>query len=161
MAVYNIIPGGGNFSANATWGGGGHPVAGDTANLSGLTGTLTIDVASACAIFNATGCTGTVLMNNSMTTTGNVTLVAGMVFTPNGQTWNMGCAGTTLTTGGKSFYNMNFSVTGTMTLADTCNVSGLLSVASGITATLATSNLSVAGGITNTGTGVITGQTIT
>ena len=50
---YTAIAAGGNWSEDATWGGGGHPVAGDTAIIDAtMTGTVTIDAASACAVLN-------------------------------------------------------------------------------------------------------------
>ena len=162
--------GGGSWNTNTDWSttssaGGANttkPVAADTVILdAGAPATVTVDVGNqACAVLNCTGFTGTLLFTTySLTTTGNVTLVSGMTLNTGTATWNMGCNGVTLTTAGKSFYNLNFSVTGTITLADTCNV-GLLSVATGITATLASNNINASGGITVTGTGVITGQTI-
>lgn len=145
MAIYTAIAAGGDFNTNATWGGAGHPIAGDTANLTSvMTGTVTIGSAAACAILNCTGCTGTLTMTTfSMTTTGAVTLVAGMIFNCGTATWNMGCATVTCTTGGKHFYNLNFNSNGTLTLADTCNVDGVLSWSA--TVAIATSDINCYG----------------
>ena len=37
MATYTAILAGGDWNTNATWGGTGHPVAGDTANITNVT----------------------------------------------------------------------------------------------------------------------------
>ncbi len=144
--VFARIPGG-NWSANATWSttSGGtadttKPVATDTANLDGNSGQVTIDTASACAVLNCTGYTG-VLTGSNMTTTGNITFVVTMTFTPNTDTWTMG-GSMTLIDAGKSFYNLTFNVTGTYTLTTgTLNITNTLSVASSVTATYATNNI--------------------
>jgi len=81
----------------------GYPVAGDTVYLNAASGaiTVTVDAPSACASIICTGFTGTLTMLNSMTTTGAVTFSPGMTFTPNSQTWNMGCSAVSLTTANK------------------------------------------------------------
>ena len=135
MATYTCIATGGNWSNNATWGGGGHPVAGDTANLSALTAgnTVTIDAASACEVLNMTGNAGTLAF-------GNYTLTVGA-----SNTGAVTLAGTTTAgTGG-------ISCTGTTTLygAGTTAFAGKLTLAASKTFTLA-------GGSNWTNTGVLT-----
>jgi len=126
---------GGNWSADATWsttsGGAADttkPVATDTVYLDANSGQVTVDTASACAIVNCTGYTNTLTLNADITTTGNVTLVAGMTFTPNTSTWNMGSTtAMALSSGGKSFYNLNVLGTKRITLNDAATVTNILS----------------------------------
>lgn len=91
MATYTAVAGGGNWSNNATWGGGGHPVAGDTAVINAtMTGTVTVDAAAACAVLNLTNNGGTLAFGNfNITVTGGVTL---------GGAITAGTGGLTLTT---------------------------------------------------------------
>ena len=119
--------------------GGGHPIAGDTANVTSImVGTITVDALSACAIFNWTGnLTGTLTFTTfNLTTTGNVTLVSGMTINV-GTTavWNMGCSAVAFTPGGKTLGNVNFNITGTLTITGgVMACGGVLSVATGVTA---------------------------
>ena len=141
------------------------PVAGDAVILDGgSAATCTVDVQDqACASIVCTGYVGTLLMTtHNLTTTSTVTLVAGMTFTPGTATWNMGFGGNpTITHASKSFYNLNFTATGTGTIAGaTLAVTNTLSVATGITATLATNGINTKN-IHMVGTGIITGQTVT
>ncbi len=139
-----------------------HPVATDTVYLTDVSPSITVNTAGACAILDCSSqgeFAASLILGAAMTTTGSVTFVAGMTFTPSTYTWNFGCATTTLTPAGKSFYNLNFSATGTVTLAADVTVTNLLSVAAGITATLTTSNIICNGGLTISG--VLIGQTIT
>jgi hypothetical protein len=103
MAIYTAVAAGGNWSNTATWGGGGYPIAGDTATLNATSGNVTIDVDSACAIVECTGYTGTLTMNANMITTGLVRLVTGMTFVANTYTWRFN--GGNLSPEGKTFYN--------------------------------------------------------
>ena len=124
MTTYTAIAAGGDWNTNATWGGAGHPVAGDTANIdTTMTGTVTVSASgAACAIINCAGTTGTLLLNGNMSTTGNITLPDGVgsVFTPNGKTWTS-YANVTIKSNGKSFYNLTCTGGGgsTLTLTDT------------------------------------------
>lgn len=159
---------GGNWSTDATWssasGGGADttkPVAGDTVYLDGASGSVTVDVDSACAILNCGSYTGTLLLAANLATTGNVTLVAGMTFTPGTYTWTV--TGTaTLNFASKSLYGLTFGGTGTYTLSAAVTVTNLLTVKSG-TVTIATSDITCQGGITNDSFGIIqgTGRKIT
>jgi hypothetical protein len=138
--------GGGNWSTDATWstssGGGADttkPIAGDTVYLDANSGQVTVDVASACAIIDCTGYTNTLTQSAGMTTTGNVTFVAGMTFTPNTQTWTF--SGGTLIPAGKTFYDININ---------------------NATVTLSTTDLTVSHNLLLTGSSaILTGRTVT
>jgi hypothetical protein len=74
---YTASSGGGNWNSASTWGGSGYPVAGDTANItSAMTGTVTVNAPSACAVLNCSGMGGTLTNSGSqtLTVTGNITL---------------------------------------------------------------------------------------
>jgi hypothetical protein len=139
------------------------PVAADTVIMdAGSTVNCTVDVMNqACATISCTGYMYTFTMNYNLTTTGNVTLSSSMVFVPNLTTWNLGCATVTLVTGGKHFYNLNFNISGTLTLSDTCYVNNVVSVVGGIAVVLLTNDITC-GGLTVNGSGSIsgTGRTI-
>ena len=144
--TYTAVAAGGDWNTNATWGGSGHPIAGDTAIINGAVGNgnITVGTAAAAAVITfENGYTGSFILNADMTTTGSVTMLAGMTFTPNTQTWTMGTSTVTLTTGGKHFYNLTFNVGGTITLADTLNVDNTLTVSN--TTTFATSDINCYG----------------
>lgn len=134
-----------------------HPVAGDTVYLTATSGaiTITVDVASACAIIDCTGFTGSLVMNANLTTTGNITLSSGMTFTPNTSTWVLGCNGVALASNGKSFYKLNLQTTGTLTLTDPCSVTNTLTIVTGVI-TLAGNDITC-GGLTQSTTSVILG----
>ncbi len=126
-ATYTAIAAGGNWNNVATWGGGGYPVAGDTANIDAtMTGTVTINTNSACAVLNCTGNGGTLAFGNyTLTCTGNVTI---------GGTITAGTGGLTITgtstmnSGGITFPgNITFSSSGkTITLTNNLVCSGSL-----------------------------------
>ena len=122
------------------------PVAADAVIVDGgSNAAFALDVQNqACTSIVFTGYTGTFTMNFNLTTTSTVTLVAGMTFTPGTATWNMGCATVTCTTGGKHFGNLNFSVGGTLTLADTLNVDSILSFGN-VVVVIATSDINCYG----------------
>jgi hypothetical protein len=119
MAVYTLAATG-NWNAAATWGGAGFPIAGDTANITGGF-TLTVNVASACAIVDFTGFTGTLTVNNTLTVTGNITFVNGFTTnTASGTPILSKTVGGTLTMPGAGFtwpYAINFAGGATYTLA--------------------------------------------
>ena len=118
MAVYTLAATG-NWNSAATWGGAGFPIAGDTANITGGF-TLTINVASACAIVNFTGFTGTLTVNNTLTVTGNITFVNGFTInTSSGTPILAKTTGGTLTVPAAGFtwpYSINFTGATTYTL---------------------------------------------
>jgi len=105
-----------NWNSNASWSTvsydsatntGTYPVATDTAYFVAGSSNCTINVDSACAVVDCTGYTGTLTMAANMTTTGDVKFVAGMTFTPSTYRWTI--SGTsTLTSAGKSFYDLYF-----------------------------------------------------
>ena len=75
MATYTAAAGGGNWSDDATWGGSGHPVAGDVALLDATSGAVTVDVNSACTTLDLTGYTSTLALGTyALTVSGNVTI---------------------------------------------------------------------------------------
>lgn len=119
MAVYTLAATG-NWNSAATWGGAGFPIAGDTANITGGF-TLTINVASACAILDFTGFTGTLTVNNTLTITGNITFVNGFTInTSSGTPILSKTTGGTLTIPAAGFtwpYAINFAGGATYTLA--------------------------------------------
>lgn len=143
------------------------PVAADAVILDTGSGTVcTVDVGNqACTSIVCTGYTGALTFTTlNLTTTGTVTLATGMTINV-GTTavWNMGCSAVAFTPAGKTLGNLNFSVTGTLTITGgNAACSGVLSVATGVTVTLASNDISTSGGITVTGTGIIngTGRTI-
>ena len=132
---------GGNWSSDSgTWvtsSGGSivttHPVAGDTAILDANSGAVTVDTASACNDITATGYTGTLTLSAGLTIYGNLLFVAGMTFTPGTQTVTFAATttGKTITTGGKSFYNVTWNGSGDWTLQDNFTVSGSIAMTLG------------------------------
>jgi hypothetical protein len=110
---------GGNWSSDSgTWvtsSGGStvttHPIAGDTVYLDANSGNVTVDTASATDNIDATGYTGALTLNAGLTIYGNLKFVAGMTFTPNTQTVTFAATttGKTITTGGKTFYNVTWN----------------------------------------------------
>lgn len=73
--TYTAVAGGGNWSSDATWGGAGHPVAGDTALLDATSGAVTVDANSACSTLDLTGYTSTLALGTyALTVSGNVTI---------------------------------------------------------------------------------------
>ena len=117
MATYTAVAGGGNWSSAATWGGGGYPVAGDTANIDAtMTSTVTVDADSACAVFNCTGSGGTLAFGNyKITVTGGVTL-GGTITAGTGGLVLTGAQ--TLTAGGITFPGyLKFSAAATFVLS--------------------------------------------
>jgi len=135
MATYTLAATG-NWNAAATWGGAGFPIAGDTANITGGF-TLTVNVASACAIVDFTGFTGTLTVNNTLTVTGNITFVNGF---------------TTNTTSGTPILAKTTGGTLTMPAAG-FTWSYAINFAGGATYTLASGDLTVNGTVTVVGAG--------
>ncbi len=140
IAKYASAAGGNWSSDTGTWviGSGGsivtdHPVAGDTVYLDANSGAVTVDVASACDNITATGYTGTLTLSAGLTIYGNLLFVAGMTFTPGTQTVTFAATttGKTITTGGKSFYNVTWNGSGDWTLQDNFTVSGSIAMTLG------------------------------
>lgn len=139
-----------------------HAVAADAVILDAGSPNCTVDATSACTSIVCTGYTGTLTMNADITTTGTITLVSGMTFTPNATNWNFGGTNYTITGASKIFNNVTFTGTGTKTLggADLL-IAGNLTVNTAITATIATSNITLNGNLTLTGNLAGTGRTLT
>lgn len=162
MAIYTAIAAGGNWSNNATWGGGGHPVAGDTAIIDAtMTGTVTIDVSSACAVLNCAGNGGTLALGNSvLTVSGNVTLGG----TITAGTATLVITGTsTITSNGVSLpCKVNLSASVTFTLVGNFVCTSTLSVTSGTVTLAGAYNISCANFILGNSSGqftLVSGQT--
>lgn len=162
MTVFTCIAAGGNWSNNATWGGAGHPVAGDTAQLSALTGgnTVTVDVTSACAVLDCTGSAGTLAFGNqNLTVTGGVTLAG----TLSAGTGTLSLTGSqTLTSNGITFPGkLTINATNiTETLVGNWVNTGLVTIGNigPITVNSTTSEtLTCNGGLTSSGTGSLSG----
>ena len=135
---------GGNWSSDAgTWvttpGGSEvapHPVQGDTVYLNSQSGNITVDTNSAVDDIDATGYTGTLTLNAGLTIYGNLKFVSGMTFTPISQTVTFAATtiGRTVTSGGKTFYNVTWNGSGgEWTLQDnfTQNVNGTINLTLG------------------------------
>ena len=73
-----------------------------------------VNVASACDNLDCTGYTGTLTLSAGLTIYGNWKTVAGMTFTPGTQTVTFAAtsSGKTITSGGKSFYNVTWNGSG-------------------------------------------------
>lgn len=145
MATYTATQAG-DWSNNATWGGGGHPIDGDTAQLNS-TYDINVDVDSACLYLDCTGYTGTLTMNANMQTY-SVKFVAGMIFTPNTYTWTVK-KDSTITSAGKSFYHLTIydGGSGTITLSGVMDIRGNFTV-NGVAATIAGAAVTVGGDLT-------------
>jgi hypothetical protein len=116
MATYTAAADGGNWADDATWGGGGHPVAGDTAILNATSGNVTLSAAAACAVLDCTGYTGTLAFATySLTATGNVTLPSGMSATVGNIFAGIICSTANTITGGISTFDPLLTLTGTGT----------------------------------------------
>lgn len=124
---------GGNWNASGAWVGGTPPGSGDDVALASTSGNISVNVASACRNFDATGYTNTLAFSGlsltiNPTAAGTVTFVAGMTITGVATIAIVSATGTnsTLTTGGKTLPGVNFnsSTTGGVTLADGLTISG-------------------------------------
>lgn len=168
MATRTVANGGGNFNATGTWVEGAVPTAADAVVFTATSGQLTVNVASSCLSIDFTNYTNTITFNNTLTISGNVTLVAG--FTQAGASGIIINANGTIRSNGvtwtKSFATSGTSVT--LTLFDnwqinnsTCNLYATTTTLNGNTLNLTslTLNNSTVTGTTNivfngSGTGV-------
>ena len=147
-ATYTAGAGGGNWSSNATWGGGGFPGAADTAVLNGTSGSVTVDVPSTCLTLTATNYNTNLVMTSTLTmaTGGTCTLPSGA----SGQLTGTGALilnGTNaLTTNGKAIPTLTYGTTGTKTITGNSTIA-TLNVSSATTHnglyTLTVSNISL------------------
>jgi len=64
----------GDWNTNATWGGGGHPVAGDTANIPAFTVTVGVGTTAAAATVNLTANPAGITVNGTLAISGTMTL---------------------------------------------------------------------------------------
>mgnify|MGYP000340451492 CR=1 FL=1 len=115
MATFTAASGGGNWNDAATWEeGGGYPQAGDNAVFDSGSGNVTVNVDSACNDITCTGYTGTLTLGANLTVYGNLLFVSGMTFTPSTYTviFAATSSGKTITSGGKTFYNVEFNGSG-------------------------------------------------
>lgn len=178
MADRYLITGGGSVNWNSTgsWSatdggstGASFPVAGDNAFMTAASGagTLTVNVASACADLNCSGFTGTLAGSQTLAIGGSRTWGSGMTLSYSGTvTYNATTTGKTLTSNGKSSTNnITFNgVGGGWTLADALTTTGTLTVTAGafsdggftITAGVFTSNSGTTRSVTKTGNWNIT-----
>jgi hypothetical protein len=67
MATYTAVLAGGNWNVQATWGGVGPPVAGDTAILNATSGQVTVTANAACLVLDCTGYLNTLTINTGFT----------------------------------------------------------------------------------------------
>jgi len=119
MANKTIAPGGGNWSANATWVEGSPPLVSENVVATASSGQLTIDINTAvCASMDFTNYVNTLSWSTSarnVTVSGNVKLVGKLTM----------AATSTLTSAGKTLPGqLTFTGAITYTLADACNVTG-------------------------------------
>lgn len=162
--------GGGNWSTDATWsttsGGAADTtkcVSTDACILDASSGNVTVDVASAALSLNATGYTGTLTLNANLTVSGSFTLVSGMTFTPNTSKVIVD-ATSTITSGGKSFYQLDIGSVNnqTYTLGDNVTVTNKCFVGGGnVNVTVNSNNLICNGDFdTQHSSGNVTGTTV-
>ena len=78
MATRTISDAGGNYNATATWVEGVVPTSADAVVATATSGQLTVNVSSAALSINFTNYVNTLTMNNNLTVSGSVTLVAAM-----------------------------------------------------------------------------------
>lgn len=154
MAVRTLSVAGGNYSVAATWVELAVPTSADDVIFTATSGNLTVDVASVAKTFICTNWVGTLAMNNTLTVSGNVTLVAAMTIAG---TSNLIINTTaTLTSNGKTISGgLQLAGNGMIfTLADNWTVVGLLTLsASGYTTTTTTNGFTInSGGLSVLGT---------
>ena len=154
MATYTAILAGGDWNTNATWGGTGHPVAGDTANITGIMlAPVTLGGACACEVLNMTGASGTALAfgNQTLTlgasNTGSIKL-AGTITAGTGGLIINGTS--TLTSNSVTFAPKITFQTGTVTLVGNWTNTALITFSVGNTKLLQTTSeqLIANGGVT-------------
>src|ERR1035437_1495373 len=81
MATRTIANGGGSWATAGTWVEGIVPILGDAVVCTASSGQLTIGAAAACTSIDFTSYTNTLTLNQTLTVSGNVTLVAAMTIT--------------------------------------------------------------------------------
>lgn len=148
MATRTISALGGNWNSTATWVEAIVPVNGDdVVSLGGgLSGQLTVNVASACTSIDFTGYTNTITFNATLTTAGTTKFVTGMTIAgSSGIELSTTC---TFTTAGLTIPTLLMSgASKTITLADDCNVSGNFNFNCSSTSTINSNTLYVAGNV--------------
>lgn len=162
MATRTFINGGvdNNWGTAGNWTGTAVPTSADDVVFDGSSPNCTVNTSARVALtLTFTGYTNTITMNQQITVSGNVTLVAAMGIS--GTSPLLVNATATLTSNGKTWPNaMTISGTITITLNDDLTVSGLLTLG-GTTLTTTINgafNINAAGGFTQGGTGsVVTG----
>ena len=124
MATRTVANGGGNFNSTGTWVEGFVPTNADDVVFTGTSGSLTVNVNSACKSIDFTNYTGIfTLSTHTLTVDGSFKLVAGMTFSPSSGTstiliFNGSGAGNLITTAGKLMPNMQINGPGDWTLQD-------------------------------------------
>ena len=158
MASRTISNTGGNWNDLAAWVENIVPINGDDVKATATSGNLIVNVSSACKSIDFTNYTNIVTWNNTLTVSGNVTLVSTMTITTTSGTPLLSIiTASTLTSNTKVFpYRIAFSFTGTFTLADNWTVGHLSCGAT--TCTINGNTLTNNGDLTLTAT-TITGTT--
>lgn len=170
MAVYYFRnTGDQNWGTASNWsltdGGGATgavPTAADDAKFTVNSGSCTLNAsARVCKSIDFTGYTQTFDMAQTLTVSGNVTLVAAMTIT--GASTLIVNAASTLTSNGKTWPSaLSLTTITTYTLADNWTVTGMVTVggATGGTTTINGNNVYCDGGLTGNSTALISGTTI-
>ena len=164
-ATRTISDAGGNFNSTSTWVEGVVPTASDDVVATATSGPLTVNVASVAKTINFTNYTNTLTMNNTLTVSGNVTLVSAM--TISGTSGLIINAASTITSNTKVWPNDLTLSTGitygvTYTLADNLTASGNVNFAytSDHSPTINGSTINVGGNLTiSSASGFVTGTT--
>ena len=86
---------------------GTYPQGGDTVFLDAGSTNCVVNTDSSCAIIDCTGYTKTLSLSGNMTTSSNVTFVAGMTFVPDSARWTI-AGNCVFTSAGKSFYDFRY-----------------------------------------------------
>lgn len=127
-AVRTISTAGGDWNNILSWDELAIPNSSDDIVCSVTSGNLTLDAAGACKSIDFTNYINTFDMSsNTLTVSGSITLVAGMTYTQGTGTTIVNST-STITSGGKSFYNFTFSSASTFTLGDDMNVTNSLNL---------------------------------
>lgn len=161
MANRFLVPGGdGNYDSTTNWSttsggasGASFPVAADAIiiDANSLNVPLTINVPSSCLSFVCSNYTGTIFVNNTITTTGtlangNITLSAGMTITGAGTFAKRGTGTTGVITSNGVVFDCNFEFSNTV--ACTTLINGAMQVNGNLTSSLNSTSITTI----NTGT---------